>query len=103
MKRRNWLKHIFGACCLLFVSGAGSSAQTNSFTIAPPPEWVRSVELDSAKAPSSDGGKAESTRCLLYERQEHPTPRQTFVRIIRRMENEAGVQDSGSLSFAFNP
>jgi hypothetical protein len=46
---------------------------------------------------------SEGTRYLLYERQENVGQKEDFTRIILLMENETGVQDSGSLSFEFNP
>jgi hypothetical protein len=41
-------------------------------------------------------------RWLLYESQERPKEVEEFVRCVKLMENENGVQDSGSLRFNFN-
>ena len=77
------------------------SAQTN-VSIAPPPDWVRPIEwkADTARPANS---KSEGTRYLLDERQENPQRQEEFVRVLNLMENETGVQDSGSLSFYFDP
>ncbi|MGC3960112.1 MAG: DUF3857 domain-containing protein [Verrucomicrobiota bacterium] len=76
-------------------------AQTN-ISIGPPPDWVQPVRWDAtAQRPPQE--KSEGVRYLLDERQEHPQREEEFVRTIELMENEAGVQDSGSLAFYFDP
>src|SRR5262245_38056106 len=85
---------------LLFVSST-LSAQTN-VSIAPQPDWVRIVEW-KATASRPPNTKSEGTRYLLDERQENPQRQEEFVRVLNLMENETGVQDSGSLSFHFDP
>jgi len=76
-------------------------AQTN-VSVLPPPGWVRAVDW-RAPTQSPKNEKSEGTRYLLYERQEHPEVGEEFVRIVLLMENETGVQDSGNLSFYFDP
>ena len=66
------------------------------------PDWVRPVDW-SATAPREQSEKSEGTRYLLDERQENPKRQEEFVRVLNLMENETGVQDSGSLSFQFDP
>jgi hypothetical protein len=77
------------------------AAQTN-VSFAPPPDWVRQSEwAAAAQWPRQE--KTEGTRYLLYEYQEHPKRTEEFLRVVLLMENETGVQDSGSLSFGFDP
>jgi hypothetical protein len=78
-------------------------AQTTNFSVsAAPPDWVRTVEWTPATQRLTNRA-SEGTRYLLYERQEHPQKHEEFMRIALRMENETGVQDSGSLSLSFDP
>ena len=85
---------------LLFVCGR-IAAQTN-VSIGPLPDWVQPVKWDAAtRRPPRE--KSEGVRYLLDERQEHPQREEEFVRGIDLMENEAGVQDSGSRAFYFDP
>jgi hypothetical protein len=85
---------------ILFVCGR-LAAQTN-VSIGPPPDWVQPVKWDAAaRRPPQE--KSEGVRYLLDERQEHPQREEEFVHGIDLMENEAGVQDSGSRAFYFDP
>lgn len=77
------------------------SGQTN-VSVAPPPDWVRSSEW-AATTNWTRQEKTEGTRYLLYEFQERPKRAEEFLRIVLLMENETGVQDSGSLRFSFDP
>jgi len=45
---------------------------------------------------------SEGTRYLRYEEQERPKTSDSFVRVVQLMENQNGVQDSGSLRFSFD-
>lgn len=76
-------------------------AQTN-VSVAPLPDWVRQSEWVAA-TDWVRNEKSEGTRYLLYEFQERPKRAEEFLRIVLLMENEAGVQDSGSLRFSFDP
>ena len=84
-------------CLARSVSGEGPK-----ILYEPPPGWVRELAW-SAPTNWQSTGDSEETRCLLYEEQDRPKTAETFFRIVSRMENESGVQDSGSLSFSFDP
>ena len=85
-------------CCL----AASLPAQTTNVSVFPPPDWVRLCEWSAAtNRPGSE--KAEGSRYLLYERQQNPQRGESFTRVILLMENQTGEQDSGSLSFDFDP
>src|SRR5436309_391086 len=98
--------HSIGPCsawtavALLF--GALYLTAQNNITVAPLPDWIRPVEWNPANARARTE-KSEGTRYLLDERQENPLRQEEFARVANLMENEAGVQDSGSLSFYFDP
>jgi transglutaminase-like putative cysteine protease len=77
------------------------NAQGTNLAFAPPAGWVR--EVDWAATNWARNEKSEGTRYLLYELQERPKRAEQFLRVISLMENEAGVQDSGSLRFTFDP
>ena len=89
---------------LLTVALAGPAlfAQPDRVSVAPPPNWVRTLDWRAVPRPG-ESGKSEGARCLLYERQEHPRLREKFTRVALLMENETGVQDSGSLTLEFHP
>jgi hypothetical protein len=63
------------------------------------------VRLAEWKAPAVQvtDTKAEGTHYLLYERQQHAQLQEDFERNVVLMRNETGVQDSGNLSFSFDP
>ncbi len=84
--------------CLVAEAFAG----TGNVSVAPLPDWVRPCDW-SAPARGEKSEKSEGTRYLLYERQENPQREEKFIRIIQLMENETGVQDSGSVTFGFDP
>lgn len=90
-----------GIALVLFCGTTAGFTQTN-ILIAPAPEWVRPVEW-TATAAWARSTNSEGTRYLLEERQEYPQRQEEFVRVLNLMENETGVQDSGSLSFYFDP
>ena len=95
-------KHSCFFLLLLALIAVNVSAETPQISYPPVPPWVHQVEwVPSTNRPPE--AKSESTRCLLFERQERPRNAEAFVRVILLMENEAGVQDSGSLRFSFNP
>ncbi|HKS35646.1 MAG TPA: DUF3857 domain-containing protein [Verrucomicrobiae bacterium] len=86
----------------LFWIHPGVSAQPANVSFLPPPDWVDPADWSAPTQPKRNE-KSEGTRYLLYERQENHQRREEFSRIILLMENETGVQDSGSLSFHFDP
>jgi hypothetical protein len=86
---------------LLLLLTSPARAATN-VVIAPPPDWVTTLPWD-ARAERAPNQKSEGTRYLLYETQAHAQRAEEFTRVAVLMENETGVQDSGSLSFYFDP
>ncbi|MDP3072521.1 MAG: DUF2569 family protein [Opitutaceae bacterium] len=80
---------------------AADPAEVRRVAAGPVPDWVRSCEWNFPAA-AKGAAKPDDKRYLLYELQEHPARTEKFVRIVVLMENEAGVQDSGNLSFGFN-
>lgn len=105
MKRTTLTFWIHRAWVVVFFWGTGFNlfAQTNTHVaVAPPPDWVRPVEWN-ATTPRTPKGKSEGTRYLLDERQEYPQRQEAYIRMVALMENETGVQDSGSLTFYFDP
>lgn len=83
------------ACC------RAAGADSGEVTTGPVSEWVRPVEWNE-KEWARAGETAEGTRWLLYEVQFAPQRKERFTRIILRMQNPAGVQDSGNLSIGFS-
>jgi hypothetical protein len=77
-------------------------ADNPKISYPPVPAWVQPVEWKAATNWSRNA-KSEGSRYLLYEEQDRPKNSEEFERIILLMENESGVQDSGSLSFNFDP
>jgi len=79
-----------------------AAAEVTNVWILPVPDWVR---LDSWSMPANRSSAASSQdfRYLLHEVQLHPREKEKFVRVVRLLENQNGVQDSGSLSFSFDP
>ncbi|MCW5557960.1 MAG: DUF3857 domain-containing protein, partial [Verrucomicrobiae bacterium] len=82
---------------LVFRLGAQSGV-----SVAPPPDWVRETDWTPARPPASQTDP-KGKRYLLYEVQERPRQAEEFSRVVVQMINEAGVQDSGSLRFDFDP
>ena len=87
---------------LIFGVVSLAQAQPSNIYIVPVPDWVRMVD-GSAKPSSIEGEKAEGTHYLLYEHQEYAQTSETFERYMLLMRNETGVQDSGNLTFYFDP
>lgn len=77
-------------------------ADNSKIIYSPAPAWVQPVEWQAATNWSRNT-KSDGSRYLLYEEQEHPKSAEEFERVILLMENENGVQDSGSLRFGFDP
>src|SRR5712671_1167487 len=81
---------------------ADSPGQATNISILPAPAWIRLCEW-SVPASRPESRRSEGSRYLLYERQENPQQKESFTRVVRLMENQTGVQDSGSLTFDFDP
>jgi transglutaminase-like putative cysteine protease len=77
-------------------------AQPTNVSFQPVGAWVQPVAWTPPPQPARNAD-SDGTRYLLFERQEHPAHKETFTRIVQLMENETGVQDSGSLTFRFDP
>ena len=88
---------------LLFIAMvAGNVLADNSRISYPPvPHWVQPIEWTAETNWSLDP-KSAGIRWLLYESQERPKQAEEFVRCVKLMENQNGVQDSGSLRINFN-
>jgi len=76
-------------------------AQNSKITYPPVPGWVRETKWSGEANPATDE-KSAGTRYLVYESQDRPKKAEEFVRVIELMENENGVQDSGSLRLGFD-
>ena len=80
----------------------GLAAQPTNVSILPPPAWVSLAEWKTP-APGATNSTSEGTHYLLYERQKNPGLKESFAHAVVLMQNETGVQDSGNLSFEFDP
>jgi transglutaminase-like putative cysteine protease len=90
------------ALTAFFCLAANSLGQSTNVAVSAPPDWVRLCDWGlPGNQPAR--AKAEGSRYLLYERQQNPARKESFTRVILLMENQTGVQDSGSLSFGFDP
>ena len=85
---------------VLLFGGAVVLADTTNVSVTPLPAWVQPCDWSN---PGIRISKSEGTRNLLYERQENPQLKERFTRLVVLMENDTGVQDSGSLTFEFDP
>src|SRR5262245_35951133 len=101
MASRTCGKSVF-VLLVLLLSSFELISQTTNFSITPVPSWVRLAEW-SFPTTRLTPATSEGSRYLLYERQEHPEQKESFTRVVRLMENQTGVQDSGSLRFSFEP
>ncbi|HYG36311.1 MAG TPA: DUF3857 domain-containing protein, partial [Clostridia bacterium] len=90
----------------LFISflclAANVFGQSTNVTVLPVPDWVRLCDW-SVPTNRATSEKSEGSRYLVFERQENPQRQERFTRTILLMENETGVQDSGSLTVEFDP
>lgn len=86
----------------LVALAAGNALAENSKVSYPPvPTWVQEIRW-TPEAGQPANPKSTGTRYLLYESQDRPKHAEEFVRVVELMENENGVQDSGSLRFGFD-
>ncbi len=79
-----------------------ASAQPAGIIFAPVPDWVREVDW-TMRTNNPSAGQSEATHCLLEDVQARPQTAEAFARTVLLMENATGVQDSGKLTFDFNP
>lgn len=82
--------------------GSTCRAQTRGISTGPAPSWVAPAQWTLPNT-SPANQETEAVRYLLYESQANPARKEDFTRMVELMENEAGVQDSGSLTFSFDP
>ena len=85
-----------------FALGASAYEGTTNVSIQTVPDWVELCEW-SVPTNWSQAQNSEAVRNLVYERQENPAKKESFTRVVVLMENPTGVQDSGSLTFDFDP
>ena len=100
-----WLQSaakVFRCGILLSALAAGKAGAENSQVTYPPvPDWVQEIAWKPAAGLPVDS-KSAGTRYLVYEFQERPKQAEEFTRVVELMENENGVQDSGSLRLSFD-
>jgi transglutaminase-like putative cysteine protease len=100
----NWLqsgKKFFWVSLLMLAMFAGWSAKSSEISYPSAPDWVREIPWDYASTPAIDQ-KSSGTRLIVYESQDRPKAAEQFTRVVELMENENGVQDSGSLRLGFD-
>ncbi len=87
---------------IILCVGCNAFADDSKISYPPVPDWARPLPwtLETNRPVNAN---TEGTRCLLYEEQERPKTSDSFTRVIQLMENQNGVQDSGSLRLSFNP
>ena len=85
----------------LVVTTSGLGAENSKVTYPPAPDWVREIQWQSQTNWPADP-KSAGERWLVYESQERPKKSEEFTRAVKRLENENGVQDSGSLRLSFD-
>lgn len=88
------------ALLVLLLGSAVVLADATNVSVIPLPAWVKPCDWSN---PGKRISKSEGTRDLLYERQENPELKERFTRLVVLIENDTGVQDSGSLTFEFDP
>ncbi len=79
-----------------------ASAQPAGILFTPVPGWVHEADW-TARTNQPPDDKPESTHNLLIEEQDRPKTAEAFYRTAELMVNASGVQDSGKLTFDFNP
>jgi hypothetical protein len=85
----------------LLLAGSAPS-QTTRVSVAPIPSWVQPREWN-LPVNRLLSASPEASRYLLFERQENAAESESFTRVVLLVENQSGVQDSGSLNFGFDP
>jgi transglutaminase-like putative cysteine protease len=82
------------------VRAAEPTSPPVSFSVAPAPAWVQSVEPDNAPPtePASDG-----ISYVLVDQQENLEPRASYYHEARRITSENGVQNGAGIAVSFDP
>ena len=103
-RRVNWavLLSICGILMQMVSLGFAAELPAQLKTGVPPETWVRE-SLWTVPTNSTPEDKSEGVRYLLFEKQDNPAEKERFIHVVRLMENATGVQNSGSLSFNFDP
>lgn len=78
-----------------------AQADNSKISYPPVPDWVQQVNWTLETNWPADP-KSAGTRYLVYESQDRPKKAEEFVRVVELLENENGVQDSGSLRLSFD-
>jgi transglutaminase-like putative cysteine protease len=71
--------------------------------VVPIPDWVQLVDWQASGSGSMVTGRGSGTRYRVWERQDHPERQERFHRTVVAVENEAGLQEAGNLTFHFDP
>lgn len=77
-----------------------TDAAREHLSIAPEGPWI---ETRPWNEPSRSQSEAARSRYLLVDRQLNLPSQSYYTRTVRSLDNESSVQDSGSLSFTFDP
>src|SRR5687768_8091670 len=75
--------------------------QTPSVSIGKKPDWVVNPAMSNARPPFREINKGFFLRQLEY--QVHVDKQATYVRVIREIVSEAGVQNGSEISVSFDP
>jgi len=103
-RRANWaiLLSICGVLGQMLSLGFSAELPAQLKTGVPPGAWVSEWSWITPTNSTAED-KSEGVRYLLFERQDNPAEKERFVHVVRFMENTMAVQNSGSLSFNFDP
>ncbi|MBX3745380.1 MAG: DUF2569 family protein [Verrucomicrobiae bacterium] len=74
-------------------------------SVTPQPDWVRTLD-DVAMQSAGESGtrwQGEGSRYRILERQDYADRGERFFRSFVSIENESGLEDTGNLTFPFNP
>jgi hypothetical protein len=101
-----WRKRLVGAWRIALVFGllllvARTQAGTHErVTVGAEPAWITRLDYDpDASSPNTDA----SELIVLYDKQVEAQKQQSFVHMVRRVLNGAGVQSGSHLQMAFDP
>jgi hypothetical protein len=86
---------------LVFLSGTGH-AQTPPASVktGPPPAWT---DLAKPEARAAGANAPYGQAYLLFDKQVNAAASEVFIRVVKEIVSEAGVQSGANLSFSFDP